>query len=279
VQVFRRAASQPSPPTGGEFDFEDGSWVDTPAFWFFYIPSGTDPVWTSTGIAKKDGETGNKLPISWGTVAKITGDGTPGLDGKSLYKALVFKRAPTRPSAPSGGSYDFGTEVLTPPTGWEDEYPEIPFDEPVWVADYTFSITGDTGSVGAGTWGNIKRFSGEEPISTYNFTVYREAASQPSTPSGGSYDFGTETRTPPSGWQLEPPTSPTDIVWGSRTTVSVYGSTNTVFSPQWSAPFIFVQPSGSGAPGERGASRLDIPVDTLSSSPIGVGLQGAKLFV
>ena len=69
---------------------------------------------------------------------------------------------------------------------------------------------------------------------SFTWTVYKEAATQPAIPTGGSYDLVTDVGTPPTGWSNTTPTSPTLAVWKSITIVE---SRNTGFLT-WSTAYV-----------------------------------------
>jgi len=76
----------------------------------------------------------------------------------------------------------------------------------------------------------------------FEWFIYQVAATQPATPTGGSWDFATNTGTPPSGWSSTPPAYPTNTVWVSTTIINSLTPTNT----SWSTPG---QLGGVGAQG------------------------------
>ena len=62
------------------------------------------------------------------------------------------------PPAPSGGSYNFATSVLTPPTStpqWSTVAPAVSATVPTWVCQYNFVGT-STSIVTAGAWQNVR---------------------------------------------------------------------------------------------------------------------------
>ncbi|KKL85561.1 hypothetical protein LCGC14_1953500, partial [marine sediment metagenome] len=73
------------------------------------------------------------------------GTGGTGDDGLSVFTANVFKRSATPPSTPAvdDGSYNFTTNVLTPPSGWSGTLPAG--TDPLYVSTGSFSIVGPTG--------------------------------------------------------------------------------------------------------------------------------------
>jgi len=185
-------------------------------------------------------------------------NGTP---GQSTFTATVFLRASSQPSTPSGGSFNFGTNTLTAPGSWSITVPSG--TTPVYQANYQFSISGDTGTVTAGNWSTpvILAENGDDGtngLSTFVFPVYKRASSTPSTPSGGSYNFGTNAITAPSGWSASVP-SGTDPIYVSTTTAQITGNTGTDSSLTWTSPILFVQngtngQSITGAAGPRNAA-------------------------
>jgi hypothetical protein len=80
--------------------------------------------------------------------------------------------------------------------------------------------------------------------------VFQSSASAPATPTGGSWDFTTNTGTPPAGWSTTPPTSPTTLIWVSIALVN----SKTASSLTWSVPGQFAYSSGAGLPILSGAS-------------------------
>jgi hypothetical protein len=97
---------------------------------------------------------------------------------------------------------------------------------------------------------------GADGLSVHVSNVYQRAASPPSTPTGGSYNFTTQNLTPPSGWFVVPP-SGVDPLYVSVASWSVFGQTGTDTSTTWTAPSLLVQDGADGAPGSAGSDGLD----------------------
>ncbi len=83
--------------------------------------------------------------------------GGTGDSGLSVYVANVYKRSVTPPSTPGvdDGSYNFTTNVLTPPTGWAIAIPTG--TDPLYTSEGSFSIVGPTGIDTTVTWGTPTR--------------------------------------------------------------------------------------------------------------------------
>jgi len=76
--------------------------------------------------------------------------GTEGLDGNSFFTVSIWQRAASTPSNPTGGSFDFDTLVLTPPTGWTRNIPAG--TDPVYISTATATTIGSTGVDSTLTW-------------------------------------------------------------------------------------------------------------------------------
>jgi hypothetical protein len=110
------------------------------------------------------------------------------------------------------------------------------------------STVAATGAETLGLYGNTVNFGG----TFFEWFIFKEAATQPTTPTGGSWDFTTNTGSPPSGWTLSPPTAPVYQIWVSIAYVN--SKTPTVFT--WSTPGLLgvvastnVGTTTTGAPG------------------------------
>ena len=68
--------------------------------------------------------------------------------------------------------------------------------------------------------------------SVFEWFIFYVSSTQPATPTGGSWDFNTETGTPPTGWTTIPPASPTTLVWLSIAIVNSTASSTIT----WSTP-------------------------------------------
>lgn len=139
--VFIRSATQPVTPAASP---------GTPSGWYTdvnSVPAGADPMWSSVG--QRAGAATNYV---WQTPVKIQGsDGAPGL---TIAELTIYTRGvPT--TTPSGGTYNFGTKVLSPlPTStgatWSVAVPAG--TGPVYTSRATVSIQGTTGTASVTGW-------------------------------------------------------------------------------------------------------------------------------
>ena len=267
ITAYKRSATTPSTPSGGSYNFATKT-LTPPSGWSATIPEGEDPLYTSFTSASTTGDSGEDNTLTWtspslamqnGTNGNDGSPGDDGTDGQSTYQAVIYKRNPIQPSTPFGGSFNFGTNALTTPSGWSEDIPAG--TDPVWASRFLFYISGDTGSDAASIWSTPVKFSengadGSDGISTYTVPIYRRAATPPSTPSGGSYNFGTNTLTPPSGWSEEVPDG-TDLLYISTTRAVSASPTGSDSSLTWKTPTVFARDGADGADGSDGTDGND----------------------
>lgn len=92
----------------------------------------------------------------------------------------------------------------------------------------TGALIAQPGSESSGLYGSTTSFGG----TYFEWFIFKEAVSQPATPTGGSWNFQTNIGTPPTGWTLQPPSAPVNQVWVS---IAVVSSKN-ASSLSWSVP-------------------------------------------
>lgn len=157
-------------------------------------------------------------------------DGVDGIDGQNGQSPTVSTSKVGNTTTVtvfydvnSNGVYDAGTDVLLDQFTVED---------------------GDDG------------LAGTDGISTFLASIYRRSASAPATPSGGSYNFGTTTLTPPSGWSITVP-SGTDPLYVSTALANIQGTDGTDTTLNWSTPVILARDGADGADGADGINGTD----------------------
>lgn len=80
--------------------------------------------------------------------------------------------------------------------------------------------------------------TGGAGVSTYTATVYRQSATTPERPTGGSYNFSTGLLVAPTAWSITQPASTTTPTWACEYTFSTTTPTATVSGGQWSVPYV-----------------------------------------
>jgi hypothetical protein len=139
-----------------------------------------------------------------------------------------------------------------------------------------------SGAESNGLYGNNTNFGG----TYFEWFIFQVAASQPATPTGGSWDFTTNVGTAPTGWLNAPISNPTNPVWvsiglvNSRSTSSITWSTPGVFSYSGQLNGSAAPTSGTGLDGEfyiqTGVSPYAI---WFKNSGTWVQVTGAALYV
>ena len=220
------------------------------------IPSGTDDIYFCSATVTSRDATVSVIAANWSAAQLLSSSGAI---GKSVYTPFVFKRSSSSLSAPTGGTFNFGTNTLTPPTSPDTWYAAIPSGtDPVYACNFTFAIAGDTGTVTATTWSTpvISSENGDDAVSTFTYPVYQRNSTAPTVaPTGGSYNFSTNAITAPSGWYDYIPTG-SDPAYASIAKAQIAGATGTDSSIVYLAPTLAFQNGDSvtGATGPRNAS-------------------------
>ena len=112
-------------------------------------------------------------------------------------------------------------------------------------------VSPQSGSESSGLYGNNTVFGG----TYFEWFVFQESATQPATPTGGSWSFTSNSGTAPTGWTLQPPAAPTQQVWvsialvNSKTSAPLVWSTPGLFGvvPNFTFPTPITGPAGSNA--------------------------------
>ena len=127
-----------------------------------------------------------------------------------------------------------------------------------------------SGSESTGLYGNNTVFGG----TYFEWLIFKESATAPTTPTGGSWDFATNIGTPPTGWLNSPPLAPTNTVWLSLAIVNSKTPTTLV----WSVPGPLVQQGPTGPTGSVGATGATGPTgSTGAKGPTGsIGPTGSQ---
>lgn len=297
VSIYQRASSAPSAPSsGGSYNFTNNT-LTAPNNWYTSVPSGNNPVYMSVSTAvSAAGGGGTDSTLTWGTPTLLAQNGTNGADGAdgadgndggtgaagsdgvSTYQAIVFQRASSAPNAPTNGSFNFGNNTLTNPTGWSDTVPSG--NNPIYATRNLFSVSGDTGTDTSVNWSTPTLFvengtngtngtngnDGADGLSTFLFPIYIRASSAPSTPTGGAYNFGTNSGTAPSGWSTSVP-SGTNPIYISTSLATVQGATGSDTSLTWSSPQILAQNGTNGQDGDDGADAPRLAQRIIYTNP------------
>lgn len=115
------------------------------------------------------------------------------------------------------------------------------------------------GTESNGLYGNSINYGG----TYFEWFIFQEAATQPATPTGGSWNFSTNVGTPPSGWSLLPPSAPVNQVWVS---IAIVNSRSAI-TLAWTEPGLFgVVPNFTFPTPITGAAGTDAAVVNLGTA-------------
>jgi hypothetical protein len=153
----------------------------------FHEITGADP---SVPLYLSSRQQGAGSQFSNITIGQIGADGAK---GSSIAEIRVWKQSATTPATPTGGTYNFATKTLTPPSGWGIN-PSGSGTDPWYSAVATFASIDPAATAVApsGAWSSpgLQFASGADGQS--NDVIYKRATSIPATPSPSA--------TAPSGW-------------------------------------------------------------------------------
>jgi hypothetical protein len=197
-----------------------------------------------------------------------------GLNAATIY---LYTRT-TVPTAPAtlttDVTYDYRTTTFTPsaPLGsanWQQSPPGTSSGDYLWVINVNISAATDKEVIAASSWSSPAIFS-INGTSSLAIEVFLRAASAPSTPTGGSYNFGTKSVTPPTGWSATFPAG-SNPVYISSTIASISGTTGTDSSLTWSSPVKMVEDGTPATEIESGRVYYNQPSTNSPGTPSASG--------
>lgn len=155
LTVYKTASSIPLPASGGSYNFSTMAFV-APDGWSLSSPNATiegvyacDYTFTTSDP---------DLTISASTWSNVRLHSQLAPPSVSTYIATIYYKqgvggaTAAIPETPSGGSYNFSANVLTPPTGgWVISQPESTTIK-TYSSDCTFTTTAPSATVNAGVW-------------------------------------------------------------------------------------------------------------------------------
>ena len=272
--VFRRAETQPATPSV--------SLTVPPAGWYndiTAVPGEEGTIWSSVGIFSPVLQNWTwQLPIALEGIPGEEGEqGEQGEQGLSTKLLILYLRNPTEPLRPVNSAYIPSTNTFSDALGgganpttsankppgyipWSLAIPEG--GDPLWVsygnAQYlegssAIRIATDQDSmteIDQGYWTDPAIIvedgeDGEDGTSVAEVLVFRRAASQPATPSTGSFNFSNGVITPPADWSTSIPSGNLPV-WMSFAVVRTEILNATVNITTWSSPALVFQDGDDG---------------------------------
>lgn len=156
----------PATPTGGTYDF--GNLIFTaPSGWTNSIPANNTAFFSSQNQFQATSY-GNVIvgPVDPWTTPVLTGklgqdgaNGTNGANGVSTYNYPIYQSGNSTPSTPTGGYYNFGTGVGTPPFGWSN-VAVAGTGNVIYVSSTTVSSNIANANVAVSSWSTPVAYSG-----------------------------------------------------------------------------------------------------------------------
>ena len=134
----------------------------------------------------------------------------------------------------------------------------------------TGGLVAEPGAESSGLYGNSTNFGG----TYFQWFIFQESATAPATPTGGSWNFLTNTGTAPTGWTTAPPVNPTNTVWFS---ISIVNSRNTA-ALVWTAPAPLVEQGPPGTAATVNAGTTTTGAAGTSAAVTNVGTTSAAVF-
>lgn len=163
----------------------------------------------------------------------------------------------TVPKKPVGGSYNFSTNVLTPPSGWSINYAGM--SKPIYMSigmacskigstiEWSAPFIAFSNSAGSGS--DLPYV----PVPENNYKtlfIYKHSDNQPDIPVGGSYDFETQRIVlPDGGWQLTKDNLENPVY------MSIGFCSKNKTDIEWSYPIVVADGNGLG-PGKTPANDI-----------------------
>ena len=201
----------------------DDPGVDTPGVAGDVIyATGSDSIWVFTGTVWERGSSG----------------------AQGQFTLQIYIRDSDDPDQPTGGSYVYSTDTLTPPTDWANDIGDLSGDLQVWFSEFTYDPANDPDTITptwstpaqAGTTGpqGEQGDPGQDGNSAGSVSIFIRSGTIPVTPSDTTdYNTADGSFTAPTGWAK--------TVGGTTGNNTLYTSTGNFFGTgdvtiDWSAP-------------------------------------------
>lgn len=201
-------------------------------------------------------------------------DGDPGVGYEYIFAVYTNDTLPASKRPLNTWGYDSPETVDS--LQWHDGAPTLTSDNKVlfraervvsgtpavgdsitdtWSVPVIVGRYGDKGDKGdPGDMGVTGSTGADGPQGIFNLEIYRNAASTPSTPSGGSYVLATNALTAPADWTTSPSTPSTgENTYISRASINPATQSGTI-TPTWGMPFQAGATGPMGMTGSTGAA-------------------------
>jgi predicted phage tail protein len=226
-------------------------------------------------------ESTNPADYTWSQIK-----GSNGADGASTFTGVIYKQQAGAPATPSGGTFNFATTTLTPPSGWTATRPASS-TTPTWACTYLFVAATIGGTVTAGTWAapvNAGQNGADGAIGSQTMLafLYQWGTAAPAAPTGTStlnWVTGANlSYTGNDGWAISPPANPGTPglrLYVATKPVTAAGGTTSTPGVSYSGAAVSAWGGQNGNNGASGAQSREIKVfqwaATIPAAPSGNG--------
>jgi hypothetical protein len=309
VNLYQWAVTIPSSPTGtSTYTWATGSYTPIPSGWSAGIPTAPTSGFTlwEASVTLTEAATVTTSTINW-TTASVLSVGYAGLNGTSPVVYSIETSAPVltkqAPDAATAGTYssvtiqgrkydgnvssNFGWVTVTANGATEATTATNTASTPVSLAptttagttSYTIKLYNQATVSGATLLDTqvlqvvFRGASGASGNSVYVATVYRQSATAPTAPiaTASSYNFATNTLTPPTDWSVAQPATTTTPTYACDFTFSGAAGTTVTGTGSWSTPYIEAVAGSNGNNGEfRDVIQLFLTSASLPVAPTSI---------
>ena len=264
VYLYQRATSTPSKPSGSlTYTFSTKTLSGTLGSWSQSIPTGTNPVYVIAATSASRDDTDTIAASEWSDPVILAKNGDKGDNGLNSAMVILYQRAASTPSKPSGSlTYTFSTGKVTG-TGLGNWTQSVPTTNgnPCYITHAMAVSSAGSDTIPSSEWSDVVVLV-EDGISGYNSAVvylYQRATSEPSRPSGAlTYTFSTKSLSGTLGsWSQTIPDG-TDPVYVIAATAASRTDTDSIAANEWSEPVILAQNGENGEDGSNGLNSATI---------------------
>jgi hypothetical protein len=279
VFVYKRATNLPT-DNPGTVDYSFSTNAITTATlannWSKTIPTGTDTIYITAATASSTATTDTIQSTEWSTPVKFVENATNSATVFLYARNSNSSTAPTLVTAESA-TYNFTNGVLsgTIPAGWTQALPDIANGTVLWAVQAIAINTSTVDTIANTEWSTARVLSvngtngspGASGISVYVATVYKQSAEALTAPAAdtSSYNFATNTLTPPTGWSSTQPATTTTPTYACDYTFSGAPGATITGTGSWSTPYVEAVNGINGNPGAPGEYRDTIQLYLTSA--------------
>ncbi len=264
--VFKRAVNAPATP---------GNSAGVPSGWNDSPPSGQNTLYAVNGTKAVGASV-----FTWGTVYQV--------EGSAVFEAAVYRK--NNATQPSGGSFNFTNNTLTPPTNWSTSVPSLTANgDIVYLAVGLFSGSPNQ-TAATTTWSTpvkyAQRTDGDDGNKVALLRLYKQQSStsgRPTAPVDSTYNFTNDTLTvgttnTNNGWSTTAPAFTLgQTIWNCEVVLTGAPTATSVTvdwpTPEFYSPYFDLSPScfkrSATDPGAPSSGTAKVPTGWSETIPSG----------